>query len=427
MHKPYTIDEYGSFVSDKDSSGNEQQGYIALPEKTFAQLEQFILSTRNRETDALELMGLSARKGVGKIITAKNYVGLIAMKDGMTIEILPKIYSKTGVDKAAAKRLVIDMLKTLRNAPYKNLQTAQVNLARMSLFEIFIQMLIEEVFRIAKHGLKSDYVPIEANETFFKGKMLFSEQIKRNLAHKERAFVAYDSYSVDRAENRILKTTLDYLYRVTASSRNKANLKTLLGFFADVSLSQDYRQDFEKCASDRAVKDYETALQWCKVFLEGRSFTAFSGSEVALALLFPMETLFESYIAAQFRKLLKSGEYELSVQDKRYHLFEKPSCFQMRPDLVLTRKSDGAIFILDTKWKLLSDEKVNYGISQADMYQMVAYQKKYGAKSVTLLYPMTDQVSAGKQISYQSDDGTTVQVRFVDLFDVPASLSTLSF
>jgi hypothetical protein len=40
---------------------------------------------------------------------------------------------------------------------------------------------------------------------------------------------------------------------------------------------------------------------------------------------------------------------------------------------------------------------------------------------------MTDQVPAGKHIAYQSDDGTTVQVKFVDLFDVPASLSALSF
>ena len=34
----------------------------------------------------------------------------------------------------------------------------------------------------------------------------------------------------------------------------------------------------------------------------GKSFTSFSGSEVAFALLFPMETLFESYIAAQLKK-----------------------------------------------------------------------------------------------------------------------------
>jgi 5-methylcytosine-specific restriction enzyme subunit McrC len=416
----YHISEYGSFVSGKVLSG-----YTSLPEKTFDQLENFILSNRNRETDALELMGLSARKGVGKIITAKNYVGLISMNDGTTIEILPKIYSETGENKTGAKRIVIEMLKTLRNAPYKSLQTAQVDLDRMSVFEIFIRMFIEEIFGIAKRGLKSDYVQIESNEAFCKGKLIFSEQIRHNLAHKERSFVMYDAYSINRAENRLIKSTLDYLYRATTSSHNKANLKTLLGFFAEVDCSKDYKQDFEKCVLDRNMSDYETALQWCKVFLEGRSFTAFSGSEVALALLFPMETLFESYIAAWFRRLLKASEYKVSTQDKRYHLFDEPKCFQMKPDIVITRKVDGAIFILDTKWKLLSNAKANYGLSQTDMYQMYAYQKKYGAECVTLLYPMTDKIPLEKQISYKSEDGTTVRVGFVDLFHVPESLLSL--
>ena len=37
---------------------------------------------------------------------------------------------------------------------------------------------------------------------------------------------------------------------------------------------------------------YTTALRWCEVFLSGKSFTSFTGSDVAYALLFPMETLF---------------------------------------------------------------------------------------------------------------------------------------
>ena len=66
-------------------------------------------------------MGISARKGVGKIITAKNYVGVITMDDGTTIEILPKIFSHETVTEGKVKKLLIDMLKTLRNAPFKSL------------------------------------------------------------------------------------------------------------------------------------------------------------------------------------------------------------------------------------------------------------------------------------------------------------------
>ena len=89
----------------------------------------------------------------------------------------------------------------------------------------------------------------------------------------------------------------------------------------------------------------------------------------------------------------------------------------MKPDIVVTRKSDGAKFIMDTKWKVLSESKANYGISQADMYQMYAYQKKYSSENVILLYPQTENVCK-EDIEFSSVDGVVVKVRFADLFDV---------
>ncbi len=102
MRKTYTITEYGSFVKDK-----EVAGYTSLPSNTFEALENFVLSNSNKNVDALELMGLSARKGIGRIITAKNYVGVITMEDGTTIEILPKIYSKEQETEFRTKKLLV--------------------------------------------------------------------------------------------------------------------------------------------------------------------------------------------------------------------------------------------------------------------------------------------------------------------------------
>ena len=193
-----------------------------------------------------------------------------------------------------------------------------------------------------------------------------------------------------------------------------------------MSYSDDFKADFEKVTIERNTKDYETTLMWCRVFLTGKSFTSFSGSEIAFALLFPMETLFESYIATKLRKELNQTQYSLSAQDKSYHLFDDPSRkFLMKPDIVVKHKNTNTVFILDTKWKVLSDAKPNYGISQADMYQMYAYQKKYDAKSVTLLYPHTKKVSPEKIIEFNSKDEVTVKVRFIDLFDLKQSLKAL--
>lgn len=421
--KPYRIAEYDSFMAEK-----KIDGYHTLPQKTFDQLEAFLLENRNRDTDALELMGLSARKGVGKTITAKNYVGVLTMKDGTSIEILPKVYSAIPDDTSGtkAKKLLIDMLKTLRESPYKSLQTGSVNVEKMNIFEVFIRMFVDEVFFIVKRGLKCSYETVEENTTFFKGKMKFSQQLRLNCFHKERSFVEYDAFNVNRPENRLIKAALLYLYPRSTSSRNKKDIKTLLNSFADVEPSADYRSDFSGYVPDRNMKDYSNALLWSRIFLMGKSFTSFAGSEVSMALLFPMETLFESYIAALLKKRLDSTVFSVSVQDKRYHLFDEPGKqFPLCPDIVVTRKSDNSIFILDTKWKILAEDKTGYGISQADMYQMFAYQKKYGAAHVTLVYPKTDKIASADGTEYRSTDGVIVRVCFVDLFDAHGSIETI--
>lgn len=170
------------------------------------------------------------------------------------------------------------------------------------------------------------------------------------------------------------------------------------------------------------MSHYDKALSWCRVFQKGNSFTAFAGSEVALALLFPMEKIFESFIAAKFRKHLGSG-VSLRTQDNRYSLFDSPiRAFALRPDLVL--ESGERTVILDTKWKLLSDNVRNNGISQSDMYQMYAYSKKYDADGIVILYPQSDSVSKG-EIRYASDDNVKVDVSFIDLRNVDSCIVNL--
>jgi 5-methylcytosine-specific restriction enzyme subunit McrC len=60
----------------------------------------------------------------------------------------------------------------------------------------------------------------------------------------------------------------------------------------------------------------------------------------------------------------------------------------------------------------------NFGISQADMYQMYAYNKKYAAEKVVLIYPWTTKMAGvNEPIIYQSEDNVTVQIRFINLTD----------
>ena len=416
-NKTYTITEYSGFTR-----GVAVYGYQALPEKTFDALESLILANiATTETEAVELLSLSCRRNIGKIITARNYVGLVTMNDGTVIEILPKI---AGVDitEDETKQIFLDMLKTLNDVTFKDFNVSNLKTERLNLLEIFIKMFLEEITVLTKQGLKSAYTPVESNEKFYKGKLMASQNIKYNLVSKERFFVSYDDFNVNRPENRLIKSTLRFLIKATSDGCNRQYAVRLLTFFDGVDFSTNYDSDLSKCFIDRGMNHYDKALSWCRVFLRGNSFTAYAGSDVALALLFPMEKIFECFVASKFRKHIGSN-INFSTQDTRYSLFDSPTrAFALRPDIVL--EFDGHTVVLDTKWKLLSDNSRTHGISQSDMYQMYAYSKKYEADSIVLLYPYTDAVGKTK-ISYASDDNVNVDVSFVDLRNADDSISEL--
>ena len=95
----------------------------------------------------------------------------------------------------------------------------------------------------------------------------------------------------------------------------------------------------------------------------------------------------------------------------------------MRPDLVIRKGRE--VFILDTKWKVLNPDKPNGGISQEDMYQMCAYQQKWGARCTTLIYPKPAYSADAIPKSYYADDGTQIRLWFVDLLDLEESIREL--
>ena len=85
--------------------------------------------------------------------------------------------------------------------------------------------------------------------------------------------------------------------------------------------------------------------------------------------------------------------------------------------------TSGKKIVLDTKWKLLAPCYPNFGISQADMYQMYAYGKKYAAHKVILLYPWNENVRGlSGEVSFSSNDGVFVNVMFVDLMNIDKSI-----
>lgn len=425
MNKVLEVREFDIITCNPDY--REQYHYLEKP--VFNSLVAFIHEFTGSEenADAIDFLKCFTKKNVGDVVSIRNYVGLIEMKNGFQIQVLPKIDFSSGEDvgNQTTKRIFLKMLRSMKDFPCKIFNDANLKADRMNLYELFINMYLQEVRQILKQGLKSGYIEKEDNLHFYKGKLMVNEHIRQNLSHKERFYLRYDEFNPNRPENKLIKSTLIKLSKMTSSAENSKEIRQILTGFELVEPSRNIEKDFASIKIDRTTKGYEAVMAWSRVFLFNKSFTTFTGSTQSRSLLFPMEQVFESYVAQQLKKVFVPDGWKVSVQDKGYYLFEEPRRqFSLRPDIVI-RKNDRVV-VLDTKWKSLCDnEAKNYGISQSDMYQMYAYSKKYQTSEIYLIYPVNQEMRNHRPVQFDSGDGTIVNVLLVDVAEIETDLVKL--
>ncbi len=376
-----TLSEYGCIRNADDyPDGIDSFSEIFLPGPVFRQLCELA-----GHDDADTILQLSWQKG-RETLRTKNYVGLLETPHGVQLEILPKI----ALDQPEpARRSLLRMLRRLSNSPFRSIANAHTRSSQLPLWEIFITIFLDEVDLLVSQGIQQTYRTVDGNESFWKGKFLPHQHLRRNLYHAGRVAVRYDKRTPDTPPNRILKTTLERLRPRTGTLRNQARIRQLLQAFDDVSLSDSLPVDWQLIRTNsRQENRYTTALGWAKALLQQEAFGVRAGTALSLALLFPMERIFEQYVTHGFRQYWPSGS--VSAQESSMHLVDHhvgTPKFKLRPDLVI-RQGDQTV-VLDTKWKQINghDRKGNYGIDTADLYQLYAYGKKYSARDLMLLYP----------------------------------------
>lgn len=377
----WTLFEHGHIISDKDKGRVEHA--VTLPDTLFQWLVQRCLSD-NAEYDSR----LLTLRSVGRIqaLQVKNYVGVIALPGNAFIEVLPK----TGHENAREQLMM--MLRTLKTFRHIATTSASIKTSRMSLMDIFIQQFINSVQAILQQGLKRDYLRHQDNQAWMKGKLRVSAQLSKNSIRRDRFQVEYDEYSVERPENRILKTALDKVSRLTRNAELIRQLQFLRSIFEPIPPVVDVIYAFSQVRLDRHMHHYEQALDWAKLILMGESPHCMQGQANAISLLFPMEAVFESFVATWMRHH-HHQHYRIDTQAKKHSLarYHTKNMFKLKPDIWLRpyETSKHSSIICDTKWKKIKPHKPGFNISQNDLYQMQAYGVKYldSQGDMILIYP----------------------------------------
>lgn len=250
----------------------------------FEMLADFALRCDTEKRPVLTLY----EKDKHKIIIAGNYVGFARLTDGTLLEILPNITESTS-DKCVcdARKSLCLKLCNICDIRYSDVYAENTP----DFMEYFISLFVNECMKIIKSGLLCGYASIEENLTMVQGNILFSENIRRNLVHKERMYVRHDVFTPDRAENRIIKTAAVLMMKLTASPHNSLNLKKIFSFLDDVQTLRNCEAEFSKCINTRNTKKYSTVLNICRMLLNNHENTSFSGKYVSYALFFNSDTL----------------------------------------------------------------------------------------------------------------------------------------
>lgn len=389
MGNSYTIIEFGLIRRLSDAPGSvSSPAELFLPDTAFDALKQLA-----SEPDVDGILTFSLQKG-REMLRARNYVGLLETRNRTQLEILPKVTASRSGEGAilvpSMRSALLRMLHYLRNSPFRRVGTAYQQAARLPLWEVLITAFLDEVAPLVAQGLQRAYVPTGATLPVVRGKLQIAEQLRQNTCHAERFAVAYDDFTVDIPANRLLKACLLFVRLRARTLANQTRVRQLLFALDDVPASVQVAADLTASRTDnRLLTRYAPVVRWAEVLLLNQAFGPPAGRHLNMALLFPMERVFEEYVAAGFRRAVQPGD-ELTIQGSSAYLIDEHEGgprFRLRPDLMLRRK--GELVVLDTKWKPIDGRESTgtYGIEQADLYQLYAYGKKYGATRLVLIYP----------------------------------------
>lgn len=348
-------------------------------------------------------------------LKSNKYVGVIHY-EGNKINLLPKIFFDSEKDYSTnevnqIQNHILWWLSYCRKIKFPNYQTS-LGSAKSDFFEVLIYLFSKYTRELLNSSIYQQYEEVNRELSFIKGRLNANEYINENLSkgkwHKLNC--SYDAFVFDNEFNRIIKFVTTLLFNVTSSQDNKKNLREILFILDEVS---DERATAEQCSRisfNPMFGEFETVRDYCQLFLTNSISFDYKNDLKLFAFLLPMEYIFEDFIFGFIDKELE----KVTAKAQRSDIYlDEGKAFNLKPDLWL--KTDHKSLIADTKYKIVySDEKdPKKGISQNDLYQMLAYAVRFEVDEIILFYPNTikqdqeeeteltikDALANGKEIS----------------------------
>lgn len=321
---------------------------------------------------------LNYYKLINNGVQFNQYVGVLRVGE-LTIEVLPKADKNS--DYNHWRSLLIGMLKTVGAFNVQAPSSSSLTIKTNFILDLYFELFVKEVEYLLNLGLVKQYRKTEGQNLSLKGSIRFGKHVAKNLVHKERFYVRYDTYSFQHQLNQILSKALKLLKRINRNPSLQSRIGSLLLHFPEMKHLKVTEATFDKIQYNRKTTCYKNAIEISKLLLLNYHPDVSSGNNHVLAIMFDMNALWERFVFVSLRKCMPIKRKVRAQTNKYFWKPDEGKRSSMRPDIVI--EEDGKFYVLDTKWKNIQRSNP----SSDDLRQMYVYHEFYDAKKVALIYP----------------------------------------
>lgn len=361
-------------------------GERSIPER----LADSIVSVAQRSTFA-------GRGGDGvleygrKGLRARGIVGVIATDVGQ-LEILPKIEGagEQGASDITLRKRLIHMLGVVHDLPIDAGAMTQLGWQKDTVLELLIRLFCKRLADAVRQGMPRQYLAHEEDLSALRGRLNVTRQFSRHAVAPHKLACRFDDLSHDIALNQVMRAAIARLLSLSKAPDNLRTLRELSLAYADVSDVPVNALPWDQITLDRSNQRWQELLSFARLFLSDHHQQTSAGRVEGHALVFEMNVLFEKYVARMLHRALSGTDLRIASQGgHRDCLYDRDTGrFRTRPDIII-RQQGRPVLIIDTKWKRMTPriDDPKQGVSQADVYQLMAYSQLYHCLNVMLLYP----------------------------------------
>ena len=282
------------------------------------------------------------------------------------------------------------------------------------LFEAMIPGFVAQVRRAFRRGVLHGYRVEEDALHGVRGRIRFGDQIRDRYGVFPPIEVRYDEFTEDIEPNRLLKAAIVRLGRMRIRSdsarRSLREFDQILGQVAEVEYPPG---SIPEVAFHRLNRHYEPAIRLAHLILRSTSIELRRGATRSSTFLVDMNKVFEDFMVVALRETLGVTDREFPQGASGRRLWLAGDRIRVKPDISWW-EGRRCVFVGDLKYK-----KTDYGIPNADLYQLLAYTIAADLPEGLLVYAQGEAEPTVHSIGHA---GKLLEIMAVDLSGTPEQI-----